>query len=178
MKKILTVTIIFLFTMTVYTKAQEVKWYTIEEAVALNKKEPRKILVDVYTDWCGWCKKMDKETWENPVIAKYLNKNFYPVKFNAESTKPIEFEGHTFVNKGEGTRSSHQFAVALLQGKMSYPSIAYMNEDLQLLAAVPGYRTAEQIEPLLHFIVEDKYKTESMDEYMKTFKGSFTADNQ
>ena len=72
---------------------EKVKWYTFEEAVDLSKNNPKKLFIDVYTDWCGWCKRMDQNTFTHPVIAKYLNENFYAVKFNAESTKPIDFTG-------------------------------------------------------------------------------------
>ena len=67
--------------------AQEskVKWYTFEEAVELNKAEQRKIFIDVYTDWCGWCKKMDATTFNSPEIAKILNEEYYAVKFDAET---------------------------------------------------------------------------------------------
>ena len=75
--------------------AQKVKWYSFEEAVELNKTKPKKILVDVYTDWCGWCKKMDQNTFSHPVIAEYINKNFYAVKFDAESKEAIKFKEYT-----------------------------------------------------------------------------------
>lgn len=147
----------------------KVKWYTIEQAIELQKKEPRKIMIDVYTDWCGWCKKMDNETFDHPVIAEFLNTNFYPVKFNAESKEPVNFGGKTFVNENKGNRSSHQFAIALLQGQMSYPSIAYLNEKNEPLGAIPGYYSAKDFEPLIYYIEEDKYKTASFDEYKKSF---------
>jgi len=147
----------------------KVKWYTIKEALELQKKEPRKIIIDVYTDWCGWCKRMDKETFNHPVIAAYLNNHFYPVKFNAESFDSIEFGGKKFINEGKGQRPTHQFAFALLNGQLSYPSVAYLNENLQLLATIPGFLTADQLEPLLNFIVEDKYKSTTLDNYQKTF---------
>jgi thioredoxin-related protein len=166
MKTILYI-VALIFSYSIY--GQEVKWYSIEQAIELNKKEPRKIMVDVYTDWCGWCKKMDKETFSQPVIAAYLNSHFYPVKFNAESLDPIEFNGKQFINEGKGPRPAHQFAVALLNGQLSYPSVAYINEKLELLGTIPGYLTANQIEPLLNFIVDDKYKSTTMDEYKKTF---------
>lgn len=141
------------------SKSDEVKWYSFEEAVELSKKNPKKLFIDVYTDWCGWCKKMDKETFTHPVIARYLNENYYAVKFNAESTKPIEFGGNTFVNEGGQPRNPHQLAVALLQGRMSYPSVAYMNEDLQLLTSVPGYYTPDKLEPILSYFANDHYKS-------------------
>ena len=64
--------------------AEKVQWMSFEEAVAKNKLEPKKIFVDVYTDWCGWCKKMDAGTFNNPVVAKYLNEKYYNVKLDAE----------------------------------------------------------------------------------------------
>lgn len=175
MKKSLIITIIIFAFGVTYAQPMKppvkVKWYTIEQAMELQKKEPRKIMIDVYTDWCGWCKKMDAETFNHPVIAEYLNAHFYPVKFNAESTEPITFGGKTFVNEKQGNRSSHQFAIALLQGNMSYPSIAYLNEKMQLLTAVPGYFSAKDFEPLINFVVEDKYASVSLDDYKKSFVG-------
>jgi len=148
---------------------EKVKWYTIEEALKQNAAAPRKIMIDVYTDWCGWCKKMDAETFDHPVIARYINKNFYPVKFDAESSSSINFNGTKYVNQGAGgtRKSTHQFATAL--GVTGYPTVAYLTGDLQLIAPVSGYFTPEQIEPLLHFIVEDKFKTISFEDYQKTF---------
>lgn len=174
MKKSLIVAIIltipFLFSHAQLKVPEKVKWYTIEQALELQKKEPRKILIDVYTDWCGWCKKMDAETFSHPVIAEFLNTHFYPVKFDAESSDSIVFAGKTFKNENQGNRPTHQFAVALLQGNMSYPSVAYLNEKLQLLAAIPGYYTASNLEPLLNFIAEDKYIDTTLEDYQKTFK--------
>ena len=151
-------------------KPVEVKWYTFEEAVELSKKNPKKLFIDVYTDWCGWCKEMDRKTFSHPVIARYLNEHYYAVKFNAESTKPIEFAGNTFVNEGGAPRNPHQLAIALLQGKMSYPSVAYMNEDLQLLTAVPGYYTPDQIEPILNYFASDHYKNMAWTDFQASFK--------
>jgi len=149
--------------------AEKVKWYTIDEALKLNATAPRKIMIDVYTDWCGWCKKMDAETFDHPVIARYINKNFYPVKFDAESSAPVKFGDNTFINQGVGgaRKSTHQFATAL--GVTGYPAVAYFTGDLKLIGVVPGFLTAEQIEPLLHFIVEEKFQSISLEEYQKTF---------
>jgi thioredoxin-related protein len=176
MKKILVFTILCALVIGV-AQAQlkppvKVKWYTLDQAVELQKKEPRKIMIDVYTDWCGWCKKMDAETFDHPVIAEYLNTNYYPVKFNAESKEPVSFAGKTFVNENLGGRASHQFAIALLQGKMSYPSIAYLNEKLEPLGAIPGYYSAKDFEPLINYIEEEKYVAGiSFDDFKKGFTG-------
>ncbi len=147
-----------------------VKWYSFEEAVELNKKEQRKIFIDVYTDWCGWCKKMDATTFNHPTITKILNDDYYAVKFDAETNDTISFAGQQFINEGNKNRSPHQLAVALLQGKMSYPSVAYLNEDNQLLTAVPGYYTPDRLEPILVFFAEDAFKNQTFEEFEKNFK--------
>ena len=151
--------------------SEKIKWYTIDEALKLNATAPRKILIDFYTDWCGWCKKMDAETFNHPVIAKYINKNFYPVKFDAESSAPVKFGEHTFVNQGSGgsRKSTHQFATSL--GVKGYPTVAYLTDDLKIISVILNYYTAENIEPLLHFIVEEKYQSTNFEDYEKAFVG-------
>ncbi|MDR1985284.1 MAG: DUF255 domain-containing protein [Prevotellaceae bacterium] len=149
--------------------ATKIKWYTANEAFELQKKEPKKILMDVYTDWCGWCKRMDALTFTNPKVVEYLNKYYYCVKFNAEGKESVIFDGTTFVNDGKYGKS-HSFAVTILQGKMSYPSIAYFNEKSQLLTSVPGYLTPEQILPILTYFGEDSYKTKDF----QTFSAEYS----
>lgn len=168
MRKLMFLTFVFISTFTYSQNTSKVKWYSIEEALELNKTNPKKIMIDVYTDWCVWCKRMDQSTFSNPVIAAYLNKNYYPVKFNAESSKPIVFGGKTYI-KPEGTRTTHQFAVTLLNGKISYPSIAYLDKNLVLLGAIPGFQQPKKMELILNFIANDLFKTTTMEEYEKTF---------
>jgi len=146
-----------------------VKWYTFDEAVKLNEKNPKKIFIDVYTDWCGWCKTMDKNTFSNPTIAAYLNKFYYPVKFNAESKSDISFKGTVYKNRGSESRSPHDLAAALLNGKLSYPSVVYMDGQSNLLTAVPGYLTPTDIEPILVFFGEDHYKTTKWEDFKSKF---------
>ena len=168
---------LFFFTFFSGANAQtspKVKWYTIEEAEALARKEPKKIMIDVYTDWCGWCKKMDAETFSHPVIAEYINAHYYAVKLNAESEKDITFNGYTYKYVSQGVRGYHELAAGLLNGQLSYPSIAYLNEKLELLGAIPGYRGPVDMEPLLNYIAENKFMIQSLEEYQQTFKSKIT----
>lgn len=153
--------------------AQTVKWYTFSEAIELNKKEPRSIIIDVYTDWCHWCKVMDQQTFSNATIAKILNEKYYAVKFNAEQKEDIVFQGHTFKNTGEGRRPPHELAVAMLNGKLSYPSIVFMNKQNQLITAVPGFQKPDQMEPLLIYIHNEMYvKNVDYQEFLKNYKSN------
>lgn len=175
MKKYLTRTLILIFiagAVTPFVSAQSarVKWYTIQEAEKLVKANPRPIVIDTYTDWCGWCKKLDQETFSNPVIAEILNTKFYPVKFNAEGKDPVTFLGRNFVNDGKSGKS-HQLAIALLQGQMSYPNLVFFNEKMQLVTNVPGYREAKEMEVLLSFFADKAYEKINFQDYGKSFKG-------
>lgn len=174
MKKILLIiTAIVLSTIT-YAKEKDtpIKWYTFQEAIKLQKENPKMIFVDVYTDWCGWCKKMDKSTFSNEVIAKYMNENYYPVKFDAEMKAEVEFKGKTYINSGKSRGSSHDLAKALLNGQMSYPSYAFLTKEADLLTVVQGYMKANDFEPILYFFGGNHYKDTEWKEFKSTFKGS------
>ncbi len=151
----------------------EIEWFTIEEAIKKVKESPRKIFIDIYTDWCGYCKRMEKNTFSHPVIAQILNEKFYPVKLNAEQKEPIIFQGQKYINENPGgLRSAHNFAIAILQGQMSYPSIAFFDEELNLITAIPGYRPPENLEPILIFFFDEEYKTDpNLEEYIESFEG-------
>lgn len=149
----------------------KIKWVDFEEAAALNEKKPKKIFLDMYTDWCGWCKKMDQSTFLNPVIVDYMNKNFYAVKFNAERKDTVAYKGKDYVNTNPtGQRASHQLAQVVLNGRMSYPSFAFMDEDMNMITVVPGYRKAPEFEAILNFIGSNAYKTQKWEEFNASYQ--------
>ncbi|MBU6342759.1 MAG: DUF255 domain-containing protein [Bacteroidetes bacterium] len=156
------------FTPNQQNNSEELKWYTWEEAVELNKKTPKKIIVDVFTDWCGWCKKMDKSTFIDPKVTAYLAQNFYPVKLNAEQRADINFNGERFayVDTGNG-RGVHTLAYALLDGNMSYPTVVYLNEKFERIMISPGFKDAEGIMTELTFAAEEHYTKQSFQDYQK-----------
>jgi thioredoxin-related protein len=158
-------------TQTPAASTAKIKWMDFEEASALNAKKPKKIFLDMYTDWCGWCKKMDQSTFINPVIVSYMNQHFYAVKFNAERKDTIAYKGKDYYNPNPtGQRTAHQLAQVVLNGRMSYPSFAFMDEEMNMITVVPGYRKAPEFEAILNFIGSDAYKTKKWEEFNVSFE--------
>ncbi|MEL6638305.1 MAG: DUF255 domain-containing protein [Bacteroidota bacterium] len=146
--------------------SKNVKWYTWEEAIAANEANPKKIMVDVTTDWCGWCKRMEANTFENPEISKYLNENFYPIKLNAEMKEDIVYDGNTFKYIPDaGRRGIHTLAYSLLDGQMSYPSIVFLDESVQRVMVSKGYKGPDDFMVELKYTAQEAYKSEQLDAF-------------
>ena len=150
--------------------AGSLKWMTWDEAVNANKLKAKPIFVDVYTDWCGWCKKMDATTFSDPVLVNYLNNHFYVVKFNAEQKEDVVYNGKTYKFVANGGRGYHELANYLLQGKFSYPTTVYIDEKLALLTPVPGYLEPAQIAPILHYFGGGDYLKMDYATFQKSYK--------
>lgn len=162
--------ILFLVIPSIILSGQEskVKWYTLTEAVELAKSNPRPIFVDVYTDWCGWCKTMDRETFSNSVIAEILNTKYYPAKFNAETKDTVIFQGRKFFNDGS-IGKNHQLAYAMLQGQLSFPTVVFLTAKSELITPVMGYKDAKTFEPLLIYFAGTDWQQRSFQDFMKGF---------
>jgi thioredoxin-related protein len=139
---------------------EKIRWYSLKEAIELNSKEPRKFMVDVYTDWCGWCKRMDATTFSDDAIAEYVNENFYAVKFNAEMKDSLTLGERTYHFVDNGRRGYHEVAAILTKGRLSYPTIVYLDEELRHIGVEPGYKTAAQLSQKLIYYKEEKYKAQ------------------
>jgi thioredoxin-related protein len=149
----------------------EIKWMTWSEVQEAQKKQPRKVFVDVYTEWCGWCKRMDASTFTNPEIIKYMNENFYAVKFDAETQETIKFKGRDYKYVSQGMRGYNELAAEILNGQMSYPTGVYFDEQLNEIFPAPGYQDARMFEGVLNFVASNSYKTVKFDQYQQSFKG-------
>ncbi len=149
--------------------AAEIHWITsIDELQAKMAKSPRKVYMDVYTDWCGWCKKMDVSTFSNKHVINYMNSNYYCFKFNAERRDTLRFQGkeYTFVPEYK----CNSLAAELMKGSMSYPTTILMTENFQNPQPIPGYLNVQQIETILTYFGDNMYKHETWDSYSKTHK--------
>lgn len=158
-----------------FTFAQEpaVQWLSWDEAAKKMEKEPRKIMVDAYTDWCGWCKRMDATTMQDPVIVKVLNENFYAVKLDGEYKNDITFKGRTYkFVPVPNRRGYHELPAEIMGGKMSYPTLVFMDEQYGIIQVLPGYRDAKGLEGILAFFGTNAYKSSSWDDFMAKFKSA------
>lgn len=102
--------------------SNQIAWIGLEEAAQLVEKNPKPILIDVYTDWCKWCRVMEETTYQDPKMIQYVNANFYTVKLDAEQKKAIQFLGKEYKYVPTGRRGIHEVVVALLGNRPSYPS--------------------------------------------------------
>ena len=147
-------------------KAKKINWLTFEEAMALNAKNPKPIYFKMYTNWCGWCKQMDKKTFSDPKIIKYMNKNFYAVKFDAETRKAITYKGETYKNN----RGYNELAIEMMNGQMSFPTSIFWNEKETLLTRIPGYLDASEFEVIMHYYGDGAYFKKGWYAYKKQYK--------
>lgn len=145
-----------------------IQWMSFQEAVQLNQTQPKKIFIDVYTHWCGWCKKMDQSTFLEPKVVEYINQHYHAVKFDAETRDTIHFRDHAFAYIP--ANKANELAVSLLSGKMSYPSYVFLDEKFNLLTPVAGYLTKEQLLPILSYFGSNIYLEKKWEEYQQLLK--------
>jgi thioredoxin-related protein len=145
--------------------AEGIQWLTMEQAYARNQKQPRKLLIDLYTDWCGWCKVMDRETYTNPKVVAYINKNYYPVKFNAEQREPVTLGGQRFEFIAQGKSGVHQLALGLTNNQPSYPTTVFLDEKMQMIQPLPGYLKAKEFHEVITFFGDNHYQKVPFEKY-------------
>jgi len=151
---------------------EKVNWLSFEKAIELNKTNPKPILIDVYADWCGYCKKMDNETYANNTIAKYINEHFYAIKLDGEGKEDIQYKGKTFQHRKEGRTEFHELALAFLDGQLSYPTTLFLTKNEELLQKIPGYLSKERFEKILAFFNTEAYHNSTWVDFEKNFKST------
>ncbi|CAN5209486.1 hypothetical protein BH10PSE19_BH10PSE19_22170 [soil metagenome] len=154
----------------------EIKWLSFEEAVKQSSKKPKKILIDVYTDWCGWCKVMDKQTFTDPIIVAYVSANYYAVKLNAEQREKIVFNGQDYnfiLSNPNSNKGYHELAANLLDGKLSYPSTVVLDEKFNRIGLVPGFLKPEVFDQMLKYYGGDHHTKTPYEEFSKNYKSPY-----
>ena len=154
----------------VAANSAEIEWLSWDEAAKRMETEPRKIMVDVFTSWCGWCKRMDATTMQNPTIIQLLNDQYYAVKMDGEYKKDILFKGRTYKFVAQGRRGYHELPAELMNGKMSYPTLVFLDENFGIIQPLPGYQKAPELEPILAYFGGDFYKNTAWPSFKETYK--------
>ncbi|MDY0216849.1 MAG: DUF255 domain-containing protein [Bacteroidales bacterium] len=157
------------------TKEAVIEWISITEAFERNQTSypKKKIFIDFYTDWCGWCKRMDQTTFSHPEIARFMSTHFWNVKFDAETSDTIRIDNNIFTNPRPGVkRSTHQLAANMLNNRMSYPSYVFLNESNNLITVVPGYYKPIDFEVIVKYMGLNEYLNMPFDQYKALFMGS------
>lgn len=123
----------------------ELNWLTIDELSDISNPDGKMVLVDMYTSWCGWCKRMDKQTFTDGTVKDYLSDKYLVVKFDAERKSPVNFLGKEYGTVAKGRKGTNGLAVEMMGGRLAYPTLVVLDKELKVKKALPGYKTPEQL---------------------------------
>ena len=140
----------------------QLRWRDMSAALDEAKSSGKTIMVDVYTDWCGWCKRMDRDTYAKPEVKAYLEKSFVPVRLNAESSTTVYYQGasRTYRDLATGFRIN------------SYPTTMFLSSEGKHLASAPGYMGANDFLVVLRYFGDGHFKTQSWKEYQEDLEAA------
>lgn len=150
----------------------KINWLSWEEANKMAELEKKKFLVNVYTDWCSWCKKMETNTFADEDLARYINANFYAIKFNAGKREDIHWNGKIYKYVPKGNRGYHELAAEIMQGQLSYPTVVFLNERMEVIQPIPGYQDPGRFEVIISYFAGNHYKNTPWRKYAESFHDS------
>jgi uncharacterized protein YyaL (SSP411 family) len=122
---VLTLLVILSFTNLIANSGPLVTWYDVQSGFANARRLNRWVVADIYTNWCGWCKRMERETFEDPTVEEMLSQSFVCIRVNAE-------------DKGLGERLAKDCQVT------GFPTIVIFDPEGKPKARHTGYLTASQ----------------------------------
>lgn len=148
----------------------EIQWVGFSEAIQQAKLENKKIMIDIYTQWCGWCRVMDQKTFHHEDIVAYVDDRFIAVKFDAEYTEDIEFNGRTYSYVRKGKKGYHELAAELMRGRLSYPTIVFLDEELNVIQPIPGYQNASDFQMILMYFADNYFRHVPWDKFTMQYR--------
>jgi thioredoxin-related protein len=138
---------------------EKINWISMQQLNDAYAKNPKPILIDIYTSWCGWCKEMDRTTYKNDKLAAYVNQHYYAVKFDAESRESITFNNKQY--KYNTQYKTNDLAIFLTGGQLSYPTTVFMSGTNTQPAPIPGYMKPKEMEGPIKYFGEKADATET-----------------
>ena len=176
MLKVIHIVFSIIISISISHAQDEIQWLTWEEMQIMQKRKDRKVLIDVYTDWCGWCKRMDKNTFQKADIASYINNNYYAVKFDAEFKDDIIFNGLKYSYVKSGRKGHHELAELILKGRLSFPTVVFLDEGLKVIQPIPGYQDSRSMELIVTYFARDYYKDTPWKKYTTMYNSNMIQD--
>lgn len=152
------------------SEANNIQWISLDELAEKMKTEPKKVFFDVYASWCGPCKMLDRQTFNNKKVVEYINEHYYAVKWNGESLDTVSFKGKTYINEHpEKKHSNHQltYELAFINGGVRYPTLLFFDEELDKIMAKAMFMYPEDLLLDLEYIAEDIYLKQNYQEFIK-----------
>ncbi|NUQ23036.1 MAG: DUF255 domain-containing protein [Saprospiraceae bacterium] len=142
------------------TKAEPeaIQWLNWDQATSKSKEDKRKVLLNIYTSWCRWCDRMDEVTFSDPKVAKYINDKYHAVKFDAEYKEDISFNGKVYKYVKNGKTGYHEFAAELLNNRLSFPAVVILDEELQTIQTIMGFKPPQSFECIISYFGSNQYK--------------------
>ncbi len=173
--KILHITL-FLFLSQLVCSQKSINWLSWEEALELQAETNKKIFVDVYTDWCMWCKKLEGSTLSESFIVDYMNDNYISVKFDAEQKDDIIYNNKIYKQiKSFGRKPTHELAIEIMNGNVGYPTLVFIDENLKVIQPLPGFQDVKTFEMIMKYFAEDNYKKMPWKKFVANFQSDHFA---
>jgi thioredoxin-related protein len=143
--------------------ALAVEWKGWNAGLKAASASGRPVVVDVYTDWCRWCKQMDREVYGRADVSRYLDAKFVAVKLNAESAEAVAYRGRSLTAR----------ALASSFDVSGYPTTIFLTANGEHLANVPGYIEPGRFLLLLRYVGDGHMdRGVKWDDYVKKAGGA------
>ena len=149
----------------------KLNWISIGTLKEKMQSNPRPVLIDLYTNWCYWCKVMDKKTYSNEKVIAYINDHFYAVKVDAETKDSIAWGNRVF--KYNESYKINDFAMFLTSGQPGFPTTSIFTDEKTDPASLEGFLEPRDLEPVLKYFGEGFSKSESFQAFNASFKATW-----
>ncbi|MEO9145472.1 MAG: DUF255 domain-containing protein [Ginsengibacter sp.] len=150
---------------------EKINWLSVNEVNMKMKVEPRPVLIDLYTNWCYWCKVMDKKTYSDPRVVEYINKHFYAIKLNAETEDSVIWNDRSY--QYDLDNKVNDFSIYVTQGRLAFPNTVIFPDVEQMPASIPGFMKPKEIEVILTYFGGGSYKMMDFGKYSSNFKSTW-----
>jgi len=150
---------------------KNVNWISFQELEKKLETKDLPVIIDVYTDWCGWCKVMDQKTYGKSKVFNYLNQKFYAVKFNAESKEDVPWRGKIY--RYDHNRGIHSLALELIKRDMGFPNTVFVANKSSVPESFAGYMAPKEFQIYLTYYGDEKNRSTDFETYARNFRPSW-----